>query len=144
MNSDFTDSLTIQHAGGTDTHWYVSVPGVVNDSFWATAALAGAWHHFAVTYDGSTVYFYVDGVQQGSGVAHSGSCGWNTSHSIHFGGCANGGVDCTTPIADPMLWEFAQPVAVISALADPANVDLRVGGVPLVRKRPRAPSDAGR
>ncbi len=41
----------------------------VNGSFNAissTSLSTGAWHHYAVTYDGSTVRFYVDGVADGT------------------------------------------------------------------------------
>jgi len=44
------------------------------------------------------------------------------SYTQNFGGI----------IADPMLWQRALTPSEISALADPSNVDLRVGGVPLI------------
>jgi hypothetical protein len=96
---------------------YIVSPAAPPASIWN-----GAWHHVLGTYDGSTVRFFVDGVEVGSGTPTGGAqiaYKLSTSNDLLIGsydptGCAlafNGNID------EVRIWKGALSPAVISTLA---------------------------
>lgn len=74
--SDYTTVL--QQYGGTGTHWYAGVSGNpqnLKQRFWIggsnvnsnTYLSLNTWHHIAVSREGSTITFFLDGVADGGG-----------------------------------------------------------------------------
>lgn len=96
-------------------------------------ATAGRWTHLAMTRGSlsasTSVTLWVDGVAY-TGTAGT-AVGGDTFTVGRPGGLAS--FYWSGQIADPAAWSRVLSPAEITALADPANVDLRVGGVPLVR-----------
>jgi hypothetical protein len=91
-------------------------------------ALDRDWHHLAMTWTGAVAAIFFDGIPI-------------TPTTNTFGGGADGGqatwigdgVDATDypftgKIADPMIWSRVLSPSEISALADPGNVMLSLGG----------------
>jgi hypothetical protein len=73
------------------------------------------WAHVAVTFDGTTARFYVNGTQTGSGAF---SFGPNREASMHVGCCdSNGGNPFNGAIDDVGLYNQALSVAEVKALA---------------------------
>lgn len=85
------------------------------------------WNHVVGVYDG-TRKLYVNGTMGDSDtgtVAFDAGTGWTIGSE---------GTDryFTGMLVDTCIWSRALTPSEISALADPSNVDLRVGGVPLI------------
>lgn len=92
--------------GSTDTNLkiaYSSIAGSPTFSFWreragvandyynyVTTLTTGTWYHIAITYTGSTLQGYINGVAVGAGASSSGNgSGTNDNHFI-LGGISNG------------------------------------------------------
>lgn len=91
--------------------------------------VSGEWFHAAVTYDNTTFRLYSNGVQSASVV--------NANKTIAMGPTQQFSDDYRYytwdgGICDGLIWTRALVSEEISQLADPSNVDLRVGGVPLI------------
>jgi hypothetical protein len=70
----------------------------INDNF--PSVIDGAWHHLALTYDGSTFIFYIDGAQASTGATTSPAA--YTSTTFAFGGTTSFG--CPGWIDEPAFY----------------------------------------
>ena len=117
----------------------------------------GGWHHIAATLgyipsgqDVTKCAIYVDGVLQGISVSAQ-SNDWSNYVASNYTypmtlGARPGSVFFSGSMADPMIFSGVLPPWKIAPIADPSNVDLRVGGVPLIlppRRRVFAAAVAG-
>lgn len=113
--------------GGT---WYARV--VINGSkkHCGTPYQNERWTHVLGRHDGTTLWIATDGVQRNSTSA-VGSIDVN-DYGLTVGAFIGEPFKWRGYLADPMVWNRVLSWAEIAALADPSNVDLRVGGVPLI------------
>jgi hypothetical protein len=75
----------------------------------------GVWTHVAVTFDGTTARFYLDGTETGSGGF---SFGFDTESALHFGSDdPNGGNAFNGALDEVRLYDKALSAAEIKALA---------------------------
>jgi len=72
ISNTFTRAVRRRHGVGTDT------------ASWGTALTVNTWYHLAVTWDGSTLRLYVNGVEQAN-AASSGNGTSNTSNTFSIG-----------------------------------------------------------
>jgi len=107
----------------------------------STALTVGAWHHCAMTYSGTTLTLYLDGMQTGQG-ASSGFSGLPTTMEI---GESYASVHCNGLIDDLVILPRALSAAEVKALYDcgmpasPGAVSTRDEWQPAVRYK----TDAG-
>ncbi|GIV52294.1 MAG: hypothetical protein KatS3mg038_2815 [Candidatus Kapaibacterium sp.] len=97
----------------------------------ATITDDGSWHHAVGIWSGTEEYLYVNGVLRATRGATA-----NLSYIVNplIIGASSDLVwnFFIGLIGDPMIWRRALSDSEGKALADPGNVDLRVGGVPLI------------
>jgi hypothetical protein len=73
------------------------------------------WHHVAATYDGTTMYVYIDGVRQTDTDATTGSINnYNTGNNLRFGEDETGGNDYTGLLDEVKIYNYARTQAQIS------------------------------
>jgi len=101
----------------------------------ASSVWNGAWHHLMGTFDGSTVHFFLDGAEVGSGTSSAGTqIAYNlpTSNDLFIGNYAPAG--CALPftgnIDEVRIWNQALSPAVISTLATKSCNFVSVGVTP--------------
>jgi len=63
----------------------------------------GSWHHMAVTKSGTTLKFYLDGVEYAADGAAIGTPGTNTN-ALRIGNHNNNSSDCSGVVAYPAIW----------------------------------------
>ncbi len=92
------------------------------------------WEHYAFTWDGSTMRLWVNGVELGTGKTNTVTPGSNTiSLVLGRSGTTHTGYGYISGIgADFCIWSRALRSHELAELANPNNVDLRLGGVPLI------------
>lgn len=79
--------------------------------------LTSGWHHLAATYDGTTLAFYVDGVQTGSTLGVTGSLSLDTPGSWLLGGSPGAG-QLQGRIDDVRFFNVALTAAEVNGLKD--------------------------
>ena len=89
------------------------------------------WEHFTGTYDYSNIKLWKNGIVAEQ-TARTQSL--PSTYGDMYIGCANmsDSFGWVGSLADCAVWSRPLSAAEIAALADPSNVDLRVGGVPLI------------
>ena len=108
------------------------VGSAAGDRKWvASSTVAAAWHHFLFTYSGSAAALWVDGNSVTATGTYMGGFGTG-QNLLRIGGNSAGSYPLAMQTADTMLWSRVLGAAEVTALANPGNVDLRVGGVPLI------------
>jgi hypothetical protein len=92
------------------------------------------WTHYAMVFVPSVgLYVYQNGVLKGSNTTAPPASQYQSTLAMRIGDRGDGSAKFLGSIADPMLWnDRALCQSEISALADPSNIDLRVGGIPLI------------
>ena len=65
------------NGSSSDLYFYVTVGGTTYDSPVGSGFFDDNWHHAVGVYDGANIYLYVDGVQQGTSTAQTGSISYN-------------------------------------------------------------------
>jgi hypothetical protein len=96
----------------------------------AGTTTAATWTHLAGTVRGTTATIYINGVERGTA----------TRSGTSYVSTGNFTILNTSDVANPFIGSIADPLVYsrclsppeIAALADPSNVDLRVGNVPLI------------
>lgn len=73
---------------------------------------AGRWTHVAVTYDGTTARFYVDGVAAGD--APLANAGANRSQALWLGDDINGGLSLNGQLDEVRIWSTARSASQIA------------------------------
>jgi hypothetical protein len=92
--TDTGHGIEYDYNGGTrQVGFYRLKQGVSQDRFYATVTLGTGWNHLVLTYNGTTVIGYINGVAVGS-VASSGNGTVNLTTSTYlYGAVTNGMVD---------------------------------------------------
>ena len=119
--------------GMTDDGTHTALTG------WASALTKGTWYHVAITYDSTSgvVTCYLNGADDGG--THTNVAGiLNPGANKVIVGARNNGTGnwWIGKIADPMAWSRILTGTEITALADPANVNLTVSGTALISPPP--------
>jgi hypothetical protein len=91
----------------------------------------GLWHHVCGVYDYSRVRIYFDGKLSNSAAATAAMTP-SASMAIRIGNSTSTAFEWAGTVSDPIILSAPLSPGEVAALADPANVDLRVGGVPLI------------
>ena len=65
------------NGSSSDLYFYVTVSGTTYDSPVGSGFFDDNWHHAVGVYDGANIYLYVDGAQQGTSTAQTGSISYN-------------------------------------------------------------------
>jgi Concanavalin A-like lectin/glucanases superfamily/Immunoglobulin domain len=105
-------------ANNATTSWqFRTYESTVRTTINSTApALPGVWTHLVGVYDGTTVHFYVNGVEQGSGIAANYIP--NTSIPLRMGGAGN-----DTGATSANMWKGGvDEVALYSSVLTPAEI----------------------
>jgi len=94
------------------------------------------WTHIAFTVETASkqMYLYGNGIQQFGKVANAAPATW--TEPLYVGVVTNG-QEINGRVADACIWNRALSPSEIAALADPSNVNLSYGGVPLIAPFPR-------
>ncbi len=77
-----------------------------NDTYWTTPVADGKWHHYAVTYDGSMEYFYLDGAMI-RGTTTRGTVTSNNNPVLIGGDSAVAGREFKGAIDDLAIFNYA-------------------------------------
>jgi hypothetical protein len=114
----------------TATNGYVSFFSSTVSSVGSRAFSLNAWHHLFLLIGSSAGIVAIDGVASSIDTRiYAG-----TKYIIIGAFYTN---TLNAKVADPILWRNADLTPYLSALADPGNVDLRIGGVPLILNQRR-------
>jgi hypothetical protein len=104
----------------------------------SAAATQNVWHHLAATNSGlgteAGLTVWNNGVAVSQSGGHYGTVALSTNRAWRIGATTKTppGYPLSGSVSCVMAWQRMLPAAWIASLADPANVDLRVGGVPLI------------
>lgn len=100
---------------------FVTTDGGSNESSPSNLALTAAtWEHLVVSWDGSDVYFFVDGSKSGGLTGHTHACG-TSANSVDIGNAINADAGAAVSIAHLMGWDVA--------LSDDEVASLYAGGL---------------
>jgi len=118
--------------------WYVKTDEAGNNTNYRTGSLIpqGQWVHLAGVYDGSTVRVYRDGVEVGSGEAHTGT--FSANKLITVGGAIDNGIITeyfTGMIDEVRIYDRPFSAQEIANLADSSKIVPPVGDI----EAPNAP-----
>ncbi|MDQ6993128.1 MAG: DUF5011 domain-containing protein [Mariprofundus sp.] len=114
-------SLILQGAGPTAKLWFYTGGTVANAFSTASLSNDGLWHHVAVSYDGTSARFYIDGALD-STVAAAGALAPITTANINVGGSGNTVDYFNGDIDEVRIYNRMLNMAEITALkASPGN-----------------------
>lgn len=129
LYADFGENTRVLAAGGAggsgfdfyadnNSGIYLEQGGTSYKPGWGNVPFDGNWHHFALTWDGSTVVSYTDGVQTGSAAAAHGPI--TCTNPLSIGAYSPGGDFFPGDIAHVAVYPTALSAARIQAHYDAA------------------------
>jgi hypothetical protein len=145
------DIVKLDYGVNTSSSLYLTMRDDAGTLIQSTNSISlndGNWHFVAITRKASQIYLYTDFAAPYS-VSWGGTSNFTDSiyTNIGSGWYLNSDYNFDGNLADPLAWERDLSPSELYSLADPSNVDLRIGGVPLIqpvrRFWPVGPAAAG-